>query len=295
MAKIVGADDVIPSWNLKPTELKSRIGPGEAGYAVAWDTLTVEQKKFQSTKMAIHAAMIHRMDIAIGRLVQQLKDMGAYENTLIMFVSDNGASAEQIIRGDKHDKSVPPGSAKSYLCLGPGWATVSNAPFRLHKHWNHEGGISSPLIAHWPAGIAARGELRHNPSHFIDIAPTLLDVAGSAWTPTYNQVPVPTHPGTSLVPVFAKDGAIKHNAIWWCHAGNQALRMEDWKITMRKRKGSWELYNLSTDRCEMNNLSALHPEIVKKLSMKWESIAEQFRKDLGKKAKKPKPRNKVIS
>ncbi len=121
---------------------------------MAWKDLTEEQKRFQATKMAIHAAMIDRMDREIGRVLDQVKAMGAAENTVVFFVSDNGASAEQIIRGDMHDPSAAPGSAKSYLCLGPGWSSSANTPFRLHKSWVHEGGISSPLIVQWPAGIA---------------------------------------------------------------------------------------------------------------------------------------------
>lgn len=145
--------DAVPPWNLSPGDLKSRIGEGEAPQAVAWDSLTEAQKRFQATKMAIHAAMVDRMDAEIGRIIDQLKAMGEFEDTLILFASDNGASAEQIIRGDGHKKSVAPGSAESYLCLGPGWATAANTPFELHKHWTHEGGIASPLIAHWPNGI----------------------------------------------------------------------------------------------------------------------------------------------
>ncbi|RKY10172.1 MAG: hypothetical protein DRP66_00425 [Planctomycetota bacterium] len=270
--------DVIPSWNLKPDQLKERIGPGEAPKAVAWETLTDEQKKFQATKMAIHAAMITRMDAEIGRIVRQLKEMGAYENTLILFASDNGASAEQIIRGDGHDKAAAAGSAKSYLCLGPGFATLANTPFRLHKHWNHEGGISSPLIAHWPEGISARGELRHEPSHFIDIAPTVLEAAGGSRT-TEGSAPQP--PGLSLLPVFAKDGAVRHKVLWWCHQGNRAIRMGDWKLSGRRgRNGEWELYNLKVDRCEMNDLALKHPKKVEQLSQQWEDIAEDFRRRL---------------
>ena len=275
--------DVIPGWNLSGEQLKERIGPGEAPKAVAWEELSDEQKKFQATKMAIHAAMVGRMDIEIGRIVKQLKEMGAYENTLIMFASDNGASAEQIIRGDGHDKGAAPGSAKSYLCLGPGFSTAANTPFKLHKHWNHEGGISSPFVVHWPEGISAKGELRHGPSHFIDVVPTVLEVAGATRFKTEG---APTRPGESLVPVFAKDGAVKHEVLWWCHQGNRAIRMGDWKLSAKSdTKDEWELYNLAVDRCEMNNLAAKHPRRVKKMAAKWDSIVEGFRKDLGDQSK----------
>jgi len=278
--------DVVPKWNLKPDQLKERIGEGEAARAVAWESLTNKQKRFQATKMAIHAAMITRMDLEIGRVIQQLKDMGAYENTLILFASDNGASAEQIIRGDGHDPAAPMGSAKSYLCLGPGWSTAANTPFRLHKHWNHEGGISSPLIAHWPEGIEARGELRHDPSHFIDITPTILELAQGSKPEMNKNTAGPVNPGQSLVPVFAKDGSVHHKNLWWCHKDNRAFRVGDWKISAKDGKeGKWELYNLKADRCEMNNLASKYPEKVKQMAQQWENTAEGFRQDLNKEAK----------
>lgn len=274
-------EDIVPPWNLKPEQLATRVGAGEAARAVAWDALTDVQKRFQANKMAIHAAMVHRMDAEIGRIVQQLKDMGAYENTLILFASDNGASAEQIIRGDGHDKDAPPGSAKSYLCLGPGWSTAANTPFRLHKHWNHEGGISSPCIAHWPEGIAARGELRHDPSHFIDFVPTALELAGGTPPEVYRGARVPPKPGLSLVPAFAKNGARGERTLWWCHSGNQAIRKGDWKLSMRRdNRRTWELYDLRNDRCEMNDLAAIHPGKVDALAREWDSIARRFRADL---------------
>ncbi len=274
--------DIVPRWNLKPEQLRQRIGPGEAAHAVAWESLTEKQKTFQADKMAIHAAMITRMDLEIGRIIEQLKAMGVLDNTLLLFVSDNGASAEQIIRGDGHDPNAPRGSADSYLCLGPGWSTAANTPFRLHKHWNHEGGISSPFIAHWPDGIAARGELRHNPAHFIDIVPTILELATDSPEISSDTPLSPARPGHSLLPAFARDGTVEHETLWWCHSGNRAIRMGDWKLSGRAgRQGEWELYNLAVDRCEMNDLRAEHPERVRRMARQWESIAEGFRNDLG--------------
>ena len=151
----------------------------QLGYAVAWDDLTPDQKKFQAAKMEVHAAMVDRIDQEVGRVIEQLKAMGQLDNTLILFLSDNGASAEQMIRGDGNDPTAPMGSAKSFLCLGPGWATMCNAPFRLHKSFVHEGGMSTPLIVCWPKGIAAKGELRRNPGHVIDLVPTIREVAGA--------------------------------------------------------------------------------------------------------------------
>ena len=163
--------------------------------AVPWDELTDEQRAFQATKMALHAAMVDRMDREIGRVLDQIRAMGAFENTLIVFLSDNGASAEIMVRDDGHDPSAPPGSAATHLCLGPGWSTVANTPFRRHKTWVHEGGIATPLIVHWPRGIAARGELRHDPGHVIDLVPTILEVAGRAGSRPGTASPSPRRPG----------------------------------------------------------------------------------------------------
>ncbi len=279
------ATDIVPHWNFKPDKLKKLIGEGETGRAVDWESLTDEQKKFQTTKMAIHAAMIDRMDAEIGRIIDQLKAMGEFENTLILFASDNGASAEQIIRGDGHDKKAVMGSAESFLCLGPGWSTAANTPFRLHKHWNHEGGISSPFIVHWSAGIKVKGELRHDPSHFIDVVPTVLEVAsGKKALENYESDDTPRRPGLSLIPAFAKNGAVKHESLWWYHHGNRAIRMGDWKLSAsgsgKKEYAKWELYNLKTDRSEMNDLALKYPDKVKELDRRWNQIAEDFRKGL---------------
>ena len=277
-------ESIIPRWNLGEEELQQRIDPGEAGRAVAWDSLSKEQKVFQAEKMAIHAAMISRMDKAIGRVVEQLKKMDEFDNTLIVFVSDNGASAEQIIRGDLHDKTVPLGSAASYACLGPGWSTAANTPFKLQKHWNHEGGISSPMIAHWPKGIQARGELRHDVGHFIDIAPTVLSLAGGTWpTKTASGKSVPEAPGVSLLESFKKDQD-KERTIWWFHTGNRALRKGDWKIAAKSlpknESDAWELYDLSTDRAEMHNLAKERLEQVKALESEWQAITDAFHRNL---------------
>jgi len=268
----------IPPWNLPEATLKKEIGPGEAGYAVPWDTLTDTQKRFQAIKMSIHAAMIDRMDQEIGRVLAQIEAMGQLENTLVIFVSDNGASAEQIIRGDRHDKTAPPGSARTFLCLGPGWSTASNTPFKLHKSWVHEGGIASPFIVCWPAGLKARGQLRHNPGHFIDILPTLIELAGGTPSPTWRGRRCPPLEGRSLVPAFTKDGTVHHDYLFFHHIGNRAIRVGDWKLVAAGKKAPWELYNLENDRCESNNLAANHPEKVKELASKWEELERRFRR-----------------
>lgn len=285
--------DVIPGWNFSKEKLQEMIGPGEADRAVPWSTLTEKQKRFQATKMAIHAAMIDRMDRGIGLVLDQIKKMGAFENTLIVFVSDNGASAEQIIRGDMHDRSAAPGSAHSYLCLGPGWSSAANSPFRLHKSWVHEGGASSPLIVHWPAGVAARGELRHDPCHFIDILPTVLDVAGGAnFSPEWNGETAVPLPGTSLAPAFVKNRAIRHEFIYFHHMNNRAIRVGDFKLVAKGDDGPWELYDLKTDRCESKDLAEKYPDKVRKMSAIWQEHEDQFRRQAGPPPAKSRKRRK---
>ncbi len=264
--------DVVPGWNLSEDKLRERIGPGEAGHAVPWDRLTDAQKAFQARKMAIHAAMIDRMDQEVARVVAQLKAMGQFENTIVVFLSDNGASAEQIIRGSGHDPAAEPGSAGSYLCLGPGWSSAANTPFRLHKSWVHEGGCSSPCIVHWPAGIRARGELRRTVCHFIDVVPTALDLAGVRQRECEG---APKLPGRSLRPAFDQDKPLPFDYIFFHHIGNRAIRVGDWKI-VAKGKDPWELYDLKSDRCEMKDLAAGQPQRVTEMAELWERCEKEF-------------------
>jgi arylsulfatase A-like enzyme len=265
--------NVGPPYNY-PDALK-QLGTGEVNRPLPWSELTEEQRRFQATKMAIHAAMVDRMDREIGRIITQLKAMKALENTLIFFASDNGASAEIMVRDGGHDPSAPPGSAKSYLCLGPGFSSACNTPFRRHKTWVHEGGISTPLIVHWPAGIKARGELRHTPGHFIDIVPTILEVVGIQKPKEWNGEPIPEAPGLSLVPAFAKDVEIARDCLWWLHEDNRAVRVGNWKLVAAKGD-PWELYDMRTDRAEQVNLAGKMPEKVKELERVWQEHTDRF-------------------
>jgi arylsulfatase len=252
-----------------------KLGPGEINKPFPWGNLTEEQRRFQATKMAIHAAMVDRMDREIGRILAQLKAMGAYENTLILFASDNGASAEIMVRNGGHDPAAAPGSAASYLCLGPGFSSACNTPHRRHKTWVHEGGISTPLIAHWPAGIKAKNELRHTPAHVIDIVPTILELANVQKPKDWNGQPIPPAPGKSLVPVLTADAEIRRESLWWMHDGHRAVRVGNWKLVANKAE-SWELYDLSTDRAEQQNLAAKMPDKVKQLEAQWQTQADDF-------------------
>ncbi|MBM3883449.1 MAG: arylsulfatase [Verrucomicrobia bacterium] len=257
-------------------EALAKLGPGEINRPVPWTELTEEQRQFQATKMALHAAMIDRMDRDIGRVLAQLRAMGEFENTLVLFLSDNGASAEIMVRGDGHDPQAPPGSAGSYLCLGPGWSSAANTPLRRHKTWVHEGGIATPLIAHWPRGIRDAGALRHEPGHVIDVAPTVVELAGGQWPEAWAGQPVPPSPGLSLRPLFARDQALGRDCLWWQHEGNRAVRVGDWKLVAAGKDASWELYDLKVDRGEMRNLAGREPDRARALEEVWTRHFERF-------------------
>jgi arylsulfatase len=242
----------------------------------AWDSLSADERAAWQIRMSIHAAMVDRMDREIGRVLAQLEAMGARDNTLVLFMSDNGASAEKILRGDGHDPAAPPGSWHSYLCLEPGWANLANAPLRRSKIFVHEGGISTPLILHWPRGIAARGQLRRNPAHLIDLVPTILEVTGSSKPATWRDQPIPPAPGRSLAPLFAEDGTVSHDLLWWFHSGNRAVRVGDWKL-VSEQGGAWELYNLAADRSERHDLASAEPDKVRELERAWQQQLDDFR------------------
>ncbi len=258
-----------------PEALK-KLGPNEVNRPLPWKDLTAEQRRFQARKMAIHAAMVDRLDREIGRVLAQLRAMGALDDTLIFFLSDNGASAEIMVRGDGHDPCAECGTGATFLSIGPGWSSLCNTPFRRHKTWVHEGGISTPLIVHWPRGIAAQGELRHAPGHVIDLAPTILEATGGKRFETWEGKPVPLAPGKNLVPVFARDGAVTHDFLWWLHEGNRALRAGSWKIVAAGADSPWELYDLSADRSETRNLANERPDKVRELAAIWKKQFEGY-------------------
>lgn len=266
--------DVGPPYHF-PDVLET-LGPGEVNRPLPWDSLTDEQRHFQATKMAIHAAMIDRVDQELGRVLDQLRAMNAFDDTLIFFLSDNGASAEIMVRDGGHDPNAAPGSAATYLCLGPGWSNCSNTPFRRHKTWVHEGGIATPLIAHWPNGIKASGELRQNLGHVIDIVPTILEVAGVNRPTTWHDKPVPMPPGRSLLPAFTTDGEVTRDYLWWSHEGNRALRVADWKLVAAGKDGPWELFDLGTDRTETNNLAKQYSDKAQELAQLWHQREREF-------------------
>ena len=267
--------------------MRKKLGPHEVGRPLPWADLTAEQQAFQAEKMAIHAAMVEAMDREVGRIVAELKSAGLFDDTFIFFASDNGASAEMLIRGEGHDPAAPPGSRKTFLCLGPGWSSCANAPFRRDKMWVHEGGIATPWIVHWPRGGLAAGALRRQMVHLVDVTPTVLALAGVEPPQEHEGRPVPPMHGRSFARALHDgDAPPLHDELWWCHGGNRAVRVGDWKLVADREK-PWELYDLAADRCETNDLAAAEPDRVRTLEARWESIADDCRRLAAAPAKPP--------
>lgn len=279
--------------------LNSRWQP--AKLAGDWDK--VPDKVWEAAGMEVYAAMVERMDQGIGRIVAQLKENGQLDNTLIFYLQDNGGCAEVMGRaGTKAHPEAPraerptlpplaaeallppgsvppqtrdgypvlmgkkvlPGAGDTYIAYGQGWANVSNTPFREYKHWVHEGGIGTPLIVHWPAGIAEsrHGKLEKQPGHVVDLMATCLDLAGAK------------HPveGVSLRPAFRGNSLRRAQPLFWEHESHRAIRDGKWKLVAKENQ-PWELYDLEADRTEMNNLAEKYPERVRKLAAQWDAWA----------------------
>jgi arylsulfatase len=246
-----------PGWGLspRPEEVK------------AWDSLTTQERDRFDQIMSVYAACVWHMDKEVGALVASLQQRGLFDNTLILFLSDNGGNAESGPNGTL--RGANPGGPGSAVFCGESWATLENTPFRLYKHFEHEGGISTPLIAHWPAGIAAKNELRTEPGHIVDIMATVADVAGATYPRAFSDHAIPPMEGRSLKPAFAHQAARKREALFWEHEGNAAVREGDWKLVRRDSDGAWELYDLKSDRTELHNLVAAQPEKAKEMLSKW--------------------------
>ncbi|MEZ5042191.1 MAG: arylsulfatase [Saprospiraceae bacterium] len=293
---------VKPEWEMTPRD----------SFVEAWSD-TIEDREWEIANMEVYAAMVDQMDKGIGEIVNALSLKGQLENTLIFFLQDNGACAEELewvaaqpnekdlvpmqpedlqtlmvptITRDgkpvKVMKAAMPGPPESYTAYGLNWANASNTPFREYKHWVHEGGISSPLIVHWPAKIKEGGTFRHEPSHLIDIMATCVDVAGAKYPTTYNHQSIQPMEGKSLLPAF-EDKPLGREAIYWEHEGNRAVRMGKWKLISKASKkhsflwdkvdelkpGDWELFDMEKDRTEMHDVAAANPELVQKMADMW--------------------------
>ena len=254
----------------------------------SWDN--AKNKEWFLRRMEVYAAQVDEMDRGIGKIIDALKENNSLDNTLIIFLSDNGGCAEEIIpewtnfiktllkdtvsrQGEEirigNHSDIMPGKENTFQSVGLPWANLQNTPFRLYKHYVHEGGISTPLIMHWPAGFEASGELRHNPGHIIDIMATIVDVTHSEYPKEYNGKSITPMQGISLIP-FVKDSSIHVDRnIYWEHEWNRALLNYPWKLVAKDQNSDWELYNLKDDRTETNNLANIEKEKVLKYSEEW--------------------------
>jgi arylsulfatase len=254
----------------------ARLSPRDP-VARAWADVPPAARDEWDLRMAVYAAMIDRMDQGIGRVLRAVRRLGAGDNTLVLFLSDNGASAEFLDTWPNPARGHQPGSVtgtrESHRCLEVGWANAANTPFREHKMWVQEGGIATPLIARWPAGIPAKGRLTPQVGHVIDLMPTCLELAGAAYPQRRGGRPLTPLPGRSLVPAL-RGKLLGERTLAWEHEGNRAIRVGDWKLVASFR-GDWELYDLQTDRTEGNNLAARQPGKVKELAARWQAWADR--------------------
>lgn len=262
--RLVDAGIIEDQWDLSPHDSPD------------WDSLTAEQKDELDLKMALYAAIVDRLDQNIGRLIDKLETEGQLDNTLILFLSDNGGTSEGGLYGINDDANVgnyeewarDGGWSSSY---GKGWANLSNVPFRMYKKYSHEGGISTPFIAHWPNGIEAEGELRHQMGHVVDVMATCADVAGAEYPRIVDDREVESMRGKSLVPIFDGEGS-GHERLYWEHIGNRAVRHEDWKLVAQQGQ-SWSLYNMAEDRPELNDRADEHPALVEDMKSDYQRWA----------------------
>ena len=256
------------AWPLSPREADSP----------AWESLSDEAKDRFDHLMAVYAAMVEAIDTSVGVLVKGLETRGALDNTLILFLSDNGANAES--GPDGRFNGSPPGGPNSNLYLGMNWAALGSTPFRRFKHFTHEGGIAAPLVVHWPRGIPAnrRNALERQPAHVIDVMPTLIDVTGASYPREFKGQAIQPMEGVSLRPAFVGQSLRRTRPLFWEHEGNRAVRSGNWKL-VSTYPDDWELYDLAADRVERNNLAARHPDIVKRLATEWNAWAERANVD----------------
>ena len=238
--------------------------------ARGWDELSKEKKVELDLRMAIYSAQVDSVDQNVGRLIASLKKMERLGNTIIFFLSDNGGCAEggELGGGAKEDLESDRGFMLSY---GRAWANASNTPFRRYKHHVHEGGMATPLIVHWPDGIAAKGEFRTQPAFLPDLMATTVAATGASYPKRYHGNNIPPMQGLSLLPAFANK-SLGNRPLYWEHERNKAIRIGDWKL-VTAGDNDWELYNLANDRAEVNNLAAAHPERVQIMADRWEAWA----------------------
>jgi arylsulfatase A-like enzyme len=259
--------DVIRKQRFERMKELGIIGPSHAlspRETRAWDALTEEQKDEEDLKMAVYCAMIDRVDQNLGRLFKKVKELGEWDNTLILFLADNGACPEQ----PNTTPDIPPGPVESYRTISVGWANASNTPYRKFKSTDFEGGIRTPFIAHWP-GVIKPG-ITHQVGHIIDITPTFMEVAGAQYPGKINGQKTKPVAGKSLLPVFQGRERAPHDVLYWQFGKARAARQANLKLVRLGDKSPWELYDLEADPTELNNIAAKLPEKTRHLAELWE-------------------------
>jgi arylsulfatase A-like enzyme len=260
-------------WNYRETG---------TGQNPAWTSLPQDRRADLARRMAIYAAMVDRMDQNIGRVTTHLRATAQLDNTLIVFLSDNGACAEwdpfgfderssannALHRGVELESMGGPGT---YHSTGSGWANASNTPWRLYKHYVHEGGISSPCIMHWPEGFARRGAIERTPAHLVDLMPTFVETAGASYPARLGSRQIIPMAGSSLIPAL-RGKKMPTRALYFEHEGHRAVRDGRYKLTALRGE-PWQLYDMDRDRTEMEDLAARHPSLVQSLAKKWDEWA----------------------
>jgi arylsulfatase len=298
-----------PNWRLPSIEMEY-FYYDENPDKIRPDWEDIEFKNWHARRMEVYAAMIDRMDQGIGRIIAALERTNQLDNTLILFLSDNGACAHEmprlvtgatIFRNDRtrdgrpikmgDNPDVMPGPDDTYQTIGYWWPAASDTPFRKYKAWVHEGGIATPLIAHWPREINRRGELEHKAvGHIIDIMATCVDITGITYPENFNGHDIIPKEGISLLPVF-RGNHFERGPLFWEHEDNAAVRDGKWKLVRsniqtlgwkpedkiwnRSSPGPWELYDMENDRTETNNIAKKYPKEVVKMAHMWESWAKR--------------------
>ncbi|MCF8222710.1 MAG: arylsulfatase [Bacteroidales bacterium] len=264
-------DERVPAWDeINPDDLPEQVH-------LSVDNAD-ELRRLMAEKMAVYAAMIDRMDRGIGEIVAALEDQKCLDNTLIVFLSDNGGCDEWGTYGfgwnNYRNTGIIAGNKESNSSYGPAWAHVSNTPFRLYKLYTYEGGTSTPMIMHWPEKIKSRGSINRQVSHIIDIMPTFLNAANGTYPTEYKGNEIIPPEGHSLLPVLAGD-SLDQRTLYWEHIGGRAVRKGKWKLTGMRGAGPWELFDIEKDRTEQNDLSDQYPQVFGELKKDWEEWAER--------------------
>jgi arylsulfatase len=238
-----------------------------------WDSLSKSQQDAEDLKMAVYAAMIERVDYGIGRVFAKLKEIGRWQNTLVLFLSDNGGCAET----PDTTPNIPPGPVEGYRALGPAWANASNTPYRKYKSTDYEGGNCTPFIVHWPAVIKP-GQITNQVGHIIDVLPTFMEIAGAGYPDQIDGKKLKRPVGKSLLPIFKGKKRKGHEVLYWQFGKGKAIRIGDFKL-VKYGNSDWELYDMANDRTELKNLASRYPERAKKMSQMW----EKWRANVGRK------------